>query len=389
MALFSRLLERRDTTYQQVWGADLDSPSSSFSTRPTRDKILGLSAVFACVRLLTDTVSTLPVHVYDDGGQVDPQPDWLARPVPRDPSITTEVHFQQVVSSLLLDGNAFVLVSPNMAQPAEVRVLDPRNVEIGTGPAGGLVYEVRDHRGGTVGVFDADQILHIPLIRLAGESRGLSPLEAERQLFAGSLAVEELGATFARNGLWLSGIVEVPAGSPGPADPDEFISRIERKWSGAGKAGKIGMLTGGATLKQLSVTPEQAQFLETMQYGDERIFRVFRCPPALVGMTKEGATSYASSVMQDKGFEKHTIRPLLRTIAPAYRQLLNPGQYLKFATKGLLEADPKTQAEIYHYGLTDTWLDVDEVRDLEDRRPFGGERGGKLQTPNNNAPARS
>jgi hypothetical protein len=74
-------------------------------------------------------------------------------------------------------------------------------------------------------------------------------------------------------------------------------------------------------------------------------------------------------------------------IETAYRQLVPPGHYLKFNTKGLLRGDPKTQAEIYHYGLTDKWQTVDETRGLEDMAPFGGTDGGLLQTPNNNAPS--
>jgi hypothetical protein len=73
-------------------------------------------------------------------------------------------------------------------------------------------------------------------------------------------------------------------------------------------------------------------------------------------------------------------------IETAYRQLVPPGHYLKFNTKGLLRGDPKTQAEIYHYALTDKWQTVDETRGFEDMAPFGGTDGGLLQTPNNNAP---
>lgn len=392
MTLFSRLFERRATTYQQVWGADLDSEASPFGGRqPSRDAVLGLSAVFACIRLLADTVATLPFHAYEATGdqraQLDPQPAWIERPVPRDPSITRVVHFQQVLTSLLLDGNSFTLAAPNIFNPAELRVLDPRMVDIDRQSDSSVVYRVRDYRNQLIGEFDWTQIVHIPLIRLPGELRGVSPLEAERQLFSGAISVEELGARFARNGLWLSAMVEAPQGVQFTEEQaNALIAKIEAKYSGSRHAGRVGILTGGATLKQLSVTPEQAQFLQTMQYTDERIFRVFRVPPSVAGMTKEGAVSFASSREQSVGFEKHTIRPLVETIEPAYSLLLGPGRYVRFSTKGLLRADPKTQADIYHLGLTDTWLDVDDVRRYEDMTPFGGERGGKLQTPNNNAP---
>lgn len=382
MGILARAFERRDTTFQTVWGADLEAEASPLSVgrRITRDQALGLSAVFACVRLLADTVATLPAHVYEDhGGRrllVDPQPDWLWRPSPRDPSVSWIVHLQQVMASLLLDGNAFVLVSPDVADPAELRVLDPRRVEIIRRFDGSVVYRVRDHAERVVDDFDWTRIIHIPLIRLAGELRGVSPLEAERRVFDAALQADELGVNFLRNGAWLSAIVEAPAGvSFTKEQADELMASIERKYGGAKKAGKIGLLTGGATIKPLSITPEQAQFIETKQLDDERIIRIFRCPPALLGMTRAGAVSYASSVEQALAFEKHTIRPLVEMIEHGYATLQVRPRYLKLNTAGLLRGDPKTRYEGYRGGIESGVLVPNDVRALEDQAPIeGGDR---------------
>lgn len=390
--LFGRLLERRDTTYQQVWGSDRDSDASPLAAgrQVTRAQALGLSAVFACVRLITDTVSTLPYKRYRRDGaarrELDP-PDWMLRPVPRDPSLTWEVHLQQVVTSLLLDGNAFVLVSPDVMRPAELRVLDPRTVETRRLPDSSVEYTVRDHRGGLAGTFDWTQMLHVPLIRLAGELRGVSPLEAERLMFLASMEAEQLARRFLTSGTWLSAVLELPpTAQVDDVTADRIIDSIERKWSGTRNSGRVGLLTGGAKLTQLSVTPEQAQFLETRQYDDERIFRVFRCPPALVGMTREGATSYAASVMQADSYEKHTVRPVLTLLEGGYGQLLPPGEYIRANTADLLRADLLTRVNAHGSALDHKWKTVDEVRATEDMDPLGGAEGGLLQTPNNNAP---
>jgi HK97 family phage portal protein len=390
--LFGRLIERRDSTFQTVWGADLDNPAAPFNTqRVTREQVIGLSAVFACVRLLTDTVATLPLHAFRKIDkrtriELDPQPEWIERPIPRDPSVTRVVHFQQVLTSLLLEGNSFTLALPNRFMPAELRVLDPRRVEMRRAGDSSVMYDVRDHAGGTVGTFDWTQIIHIPLIRLAGELRGLSPLEAERQLFSGAIAVEQLGERFAHNGLWLSGMVETAADLD-ETQATELANSIERKWSGVKNSGRVGVLTNGAKLTPLSVTPEQAQFLQTRQYDDERIFRIYRCAPSLMGAVISGAGSYALSAQEAVNFEKHTVRPLVDTIQPAYGGLMPPGDYLRFATKGLLKGDPKSQAELYHYALTDQWATRGEVRDWEDMPRFDDEaENGFLETPNNNAP---
>jgi HK97 family phage portal protein len=246
---------------------------------------------------------------------------------------------------------------------------------------------VRDPRGGLVDEFDWTQVISIPLIRLAGELRGISPLEAERLTFQGAIAAEELAGRFLRSGTWLSALLEMPATGTYDDDTIEKLrAGIEKKWSGTRNSGKVGVLTGGAKLTQLSVTPEQAQFLQTRMYDDERIFRIFRCPPALVGMTREGATSYASSVMQADAFEKHTIRPLLDLIESAYGALAEPGRYLRFNTAALLRADLTTRVNSHGSGLDHKWVTVDEVRAIEDLDPLGGVEGGLLQTPNNNAP---
>lgn len=388
MSLFGRLWERRDTSFQTVWGADLDADSSPWNgAAVTHGKALGLSAVFACVRLLADTVGTLPLRLYARDGdrriELD-APDWVARPVPRDPSITRAVHFGQVITSLLLDGNAFVLVSPDVSRPSELRVLDPRQVTIERAPDSAPRYIIRGDRSGAV---DWTRMVHVSLIRLAGEPRGLSPLEAERLTFQGAIAAEDLAGRFLRNGTWLSALVRYPAGARvTDEDAARVVAGIEAKWGGSRRAGRVGVLTGGAELQQLSVTPEQAQFLETRQYDDERIFRVFRCPPALVGMTREGAVSFASSVMQSEAFEKHTIRPLLDQVESAYRLLVPPGEYLRFNTAALLRADLATRTAAHNAALDHKWRTVDEVRAIEDLDPFGGDAGGLLQTPNNNAP---
>src|SRR3990167_7490166 len=215
--LFGRLFEKRDVTFQQVWGADLDNPASPYNTASvTRDKALGLSAVYACVRLISDAVATLPLKEYAKQGErrieVEPQPDWLDRPIPRDPSVTPEVHISQVVSSLLLEGNAFTLATPSIYNPAELRVLDPRRVEVKRQPDSSVVYKVSDWNGQHVGEFDWTQVIHVPLIRLAGELRGISPLEAERLTFSGAIDAEQLAASFLKNGAWMSAMVEMPPG---------------------------------------------------------------------------------------------------------------------------------------------------------------------------------
>ena len=380
MRLLGRLMESRATTFQQVWGSDgeWDRGGTWAGKAVTRDSMLGLSAVFACIRFIVDAVSTLPLHDFGPDGEAPDQPAWMEQPIPADPSMTLVVHLQQVASSLLIDGNSFTFADPNVYNPAELRVLDPRKMDIRRGPKGAPIYRVDNVE------YDWTNIIHIPLLRLPGELRGLAPLEAERQTFSSAIAAEEYGARFLGNGTTLGGVIEMPAGIDLDEDQaKELVDKFELRYSGSKNAHRPGLLTGGAKWSALSVTPEQAQFLQTRQYDDERIFRIFRVPPALAGMVREGATSNASSVSQALAFEKHTIRPFVTLIETAYRALVPPGHYLKFNTKGLLRGDPKTQAEIYQIELNTRQKTVDEVRALDEYAALGGENGGLLDTPNN------
>lgn len=384
MSLFRRRREARAVTYQTVWGSGGDWPPPTDSgVRVDQSTALNTTTAWACVTLLADTVSTLPVGAFARRGTARveaPSPPWLRQPHADDPSSTWEGHLAEVMFSLLLDGNAFVLtVRDRAGDVVEVRALDPLRVDPRRA-SGRIVYEVRTDDGGRQ-VLDGTMVRHLWRLRRPGALRGLSPVEAARVTIGKALATDAFGAAFFARGATLSGIVETPSPMD-EAAAESLKDRFRSRFGGVRNAFDIGVLTSGATWKPLAITPEQGQFLETLQQGVEDVARVYRVPPGMVGSQQPGAASYASTAVYTVNFEKFTIRPYVECIESAYGALLAPGEFLRLDTRGLLRGDDKGRMEAYQIGLQNHIYTVNEVRALEDLPPLDGPDGGLLDTPN-------
>ena len=376
MSILRRLTERRDISFQTVWGSggNWGETRDEAGVAVNQTSALHLTTAYACVSLLTDTISTLPVGAFTRSGKQRfpvARPGWMFQPEADNPSSTWETHIAEVMFSLLLDGNAFVLTvrSPDDNEVLEVRALDPESVE----PKrlnGKLVYEVRN---GTqvIDVLDVTQVRHLWRLRRPGTLRGLSPIEAARQSIGKAMAAEIYGNRFFGRGATLSGVVQVP-GPLAKEAADELRDKFTARFGGTSRSFGVGVLTNGAEWKPLAVTPEQAQFLGTLQQGVEDVARLFRVPPHMVGSQQPGAVSYASVEHRGIEFEKFTVRPYVEAIESAYRSLLPPGQFLQLNTNALLRGDFKTRMEGYATGVQNGITLRSEARSLEDLPPIDG-----------------
>jgi len=250
-----------------------------------------MSAVYSCVRLLSDTVSSLPVGAYVRRGRnrlpyatvYGDQPAWVAKPNPE----TTRLEFyEQIVTSFKLEGNAYILtVRDDMGDVQELYVLNPRNVRIERlAPGEPLVYfvKVRDSQGAYEQRLTDKELLHIPDFRLPGDRYGLSPIAACRTTLGAAMAADVYAASYFGNAANPGGVIET-AGEL----TQEQASDIARDWNlthtGPYRAGKIGILTGGASFKPLTINAQDAQLLDTRRFSVEEIARIFRVPLSLLG----------------------------------------------------------------------------------------------------------
>jgi HK97 family phage portal protein len=334
---------------------------------------MAVTAVYACVRILSGAIAGLPADAFrarnGDRELVPRQPGWLSVPNPEN---TWFEFAEEVMTSLLLDGNAFVIITVRdmLGFPSEIWTLNPRTVDVKRPDGGGPTFFVweGDKRLSRFGPSNpGGDVLHIKGLSNSG-LRGISPISAAAQAIGVALAGEKFGAKFFGRGQTMSGAIELPATSA--PQSQEHINLIRENWeakhAGTDKAHRPAILTGGATWKPLSVTPEEAQFLETRKFQVEEIARLFGVPPFMLGDV-EKTSSWGTGVEQMSiGFVRYALMPYILRIEQSLDQLLPRGQFVKLNVRGLLRADSKSEAEALARGIQNGWINQAEVRALLD-----------------------
>ncbi len=288
-------VERRAVTWDSVWGGL--RASSSAGVTVTDESALTLSAVYACVRILSDGVSVLPTVVTrglgPDAEFVTRAPAWLDEPNPTLRRMDVSV---QILVSLLLRGNAYVLtVRDGTGLVTELWPVDPDLVQIDYDQHRPVHFP--RYRIGGVDMLPMD-LLHIRGMTLPGRVCGLSPIEYARETIGVGLAAQQFGAAFFGNGAQPGGIIEHDGERP---LSETAIKLLRRTWNemhqGAGNSGKLAVLTEGAKYKQITIAPESAQFLQTRQFGVADVARFYGVAPHLIG-DASGSTSWGSGLAE-------------------------------------------------------------------------------------------
>lgn len=367
-----------------AWGVSGETTNTIAGVVVSAETAMHAPAVWACVRLISGAIAGLPLHAYRGTGEERTQitlPGWIELPVPTNPNVTRMVHVQHVVTSLLLEGNAFIRILPNTSHPTGVRVLPPHEVDIETQDDGADIYKWNGQR------LTSNQVIHIPYQVMPGKSRGLNPIDAAKESIGLALAADQYGAAYFGNGATLSGMIQFPAGAePSPEELKRLQKDFQKKYVGSRKSHAIGALTGGAEFKEMTGSNRDSQFLELREFQVEDIGRLYGVPPHMIGSQKPGAVAYASVEQRNIDFVTHGLQPVIEKLEDAYERVLR-GQrtYFKFNVEGLLRGDQKSRWEAYGIALDKKVVRRDEVRAKEDL-PFDPESVGYLETPNNNPP---
>lgn len=364
--MIGRLLPRTHTEMRELqpWGDWHPSSMSAAGTNVNTTSALQLLTVYGCVALIADTIATLPLYVFRKQGADSVEvlkPGWLEQPNGRDNIVE---FVTQVLTSLLLDGNAYLTWAANtVGGVTQITAIDPAEVDI-RDEGGNVVYTVKSQRF-------AGRLLHIKAVMRPGSLKGLSPLEAARQSIGVGLAAQEFGGRFFGNGITMSGVIELPkeAGEPSPEMARTMRDSFARDNSGLARAWMPGLLYGGAAWKQLSVTPEQGQFLETRKFQAAEIAaQMFRVDPTLLGIPVDGKSlTYANLEQRGIHLVQFTLLPWIVRLERTLTALLPRPQFAKFNVAGLQRADLKTRYEAYSIGLGGApFLTVEEPREKED-----------------------
>lgn len=398
MAILRRLSERRALSPNTLFrtGLDtLDMGATHAGVTVTADSALTYSGIWACVRLITSDISTLPLDAYRKTATarvpLDPQPTWIAQPDVLDPSYTGIDHFAQVVLSLLLDGNSFTLATPSVYKPDRLEVLNPRRVQV-TKPGTSPEYRIMD-RNGMPGeeVLGPADVLHVKINAKPGAIRGMSPVDANAGSISISLAAQKYVERFFGQGAMMPGFIEVPASS----DVEEMRKDFQRQHGGWRRSGLAGFLTGGAKWTPSGITPKDQELGEVFRRQLEEAARVYGIPPFMVGSQEPAGVAYASSVERAQHYIDHCLRHYVLPIEKAYDRMV-PGDrrlsiagsdtYLKFNFNGLLRGDLSARNQAYRESIQNGILSQDEVRALEDLEPIPGGKGAHYWMPINFAP---
>jgi HK97 family phage portal protein len=354
-----------------VWNA---APGAAADV--SAEQAMRLSAVFGCLRILTDVISTLPFDTFRRQSGVRlpyrPRPAYLDFQPPQESRL---VYLAQVMLSLLLDGNAFILTPRDrLGVPLDLIVLDPTLVTIERLATGRLIYRVV----GLEQELGPLEVMHIRGMVLPGHLRGVSPIRYAREVVTGGLTAQEMGRNVMSNLGVPPAVIEVPADADGGTDEDvqERARMIATAWKqthGGANAGSVGVLLGGATLKAISITPEDLQWLDSKRMTVQDICRFFGVPPHLVA-DSSNSTSWGSGLAeQNTAFGSMTVSPWTERIEDAHGRLLTthglPDVFVRLNLDARLRAAPKDRAETVDIQLKNGSMTINEARALEDRPP--------------------
>jgi HK97 family phage portal protein len=364
--------EQRNISYQSIWGAGLDwEMKTEAGTVVNQDTALQISTFWACILLISDTISTLPMDVFRrvDGERVPyrPKPAWVDKP---DISMLRAEHYQQALVSYFIDGNIFVRIyRDSSGNVANLVVLDPTTVQVKRNKGNGKKYFVINENYNRP--IPQEQMIHITEITKPGELRGISRVEELKDNLGLTSALQSFASRFFANGAITSGVIETPLGL-NREQARELVDGYSARHKGLQKSHKIGVLTGGAKFNKTSVNPDEAQMLESRRLQIEEICRIFRVPPHMVGVTTAGSMSYASVEQNSINFVIHTLRPTITKIEDAYSALLPNGAFLRINVDGLLRGDFATRMQGYSIGAQAGFYSTNDIRRFEDLRPVQG-----------------
>tara|TARA_R100001086_G_scaffold157312_1_gene84151 strand:+ start:2312 stop:3514 length:1203 start_codon:yes stop_codon:yes gene_type:complete len=363
---FFRKKETRDN-YTNQSGLNLFRNTSS-GVRVTEESSVGLTAVWAAVRLLSETVAAMPLNLYrteKDGSKFLEQDHTLNKivSVTPSPNYTSYIWRSTFMNHLLLWGNAFCLIHRNGgARVIEIEMLHPSDVRVVKNENDGLTYYETKK-----GTYNAKEILHFYGFSFDGLV-GKSPIQACKEALGLGLASQKFGENFFGRGANLSGVLSHPGRLT-----EDAANRLRNSWSdrfgGIHNSHQTAILEEGVEFKPIGMPLNDAQFIETRRFSVEEVARIFRVPPHLIGdLTR---STYSNIEQQSLEFTKYSLQPYLVNIEQELnKKLLTEREqgvnYLKFKTAELLRADANSRGDYYRKMFEVGALSPNEIRKMED-----------------------
>lgn len=349
---------------------------------------LQMSIVYACVRVIAESIASLPLHVYKKTfprgrEKADSRREYyLLHDEPND-RMTSCIFREVLMGHVLLWGNGYArIVYDGSGKTTAFWPLMPELVQPQINPATRrLRYIVTDSITGQKEVLLPEDVLHIPGLSFDGVC-GLSPIKYCRESFALTQALQDFGAEYFGNGTRPGGVLETPKTLSDPAK-----ERLSAAWramhGGRGNRHKVAILEEGMKFSAFAIPAEDAQFIQSRKFQLSEIARIYRVPAHMVGDLEKA--TYSNIEYQSVEFVQYTLRGwLVRWEQELNRKLFPGGEYfVEHSIEGLLRGDFKTRMDGFAVGRQWGWLSVNDIRELENMNPLPGVDGDQYLAPLN------
>ena len=397
MGIFKGLFRTRDAPQNRTAGSSYSFfMGVSASGKQVNERTsIQMTAVYSCVRILSEAVASLPLNVYrytDTGGKekaIDHSLYRLLHDEPN-PEMSSFIFRETLMTHLLLWGNAYAQIIRNgKGEVIALYPLMPDRMTVDRDSNGRLYYKYRKSNddaptmeSGVVSLAPSD-VLHVPGLGFDGLV-GYSPIAMAKNAIGLAIAAEEYGSKFYANGAAPSGVLEHPGTLKDP-------TRVRDSWNstfgGSSNSHKVAVLEEGMKYTPISISPNEAQFLETRKFQINEIARIFRVPPHMVGDLEK--SSFSNIEQQSLEFVKYTLDPwVIRWEQALYRTLLSEEEkksyFFKFNVEGLLRGDYQSRMQGYATARQNGWMSANDIRELEDLDRIPAELGGDLYLINGN-----
>lgn len=345
----------------------------------TPESATAIPTVHACVQLVAESLSALPLPVYkktDDGGRVTDKSHPLHKVLNEQANDRqTSMEFrEQLITSVLLTGNGYARkVINGRGQVVALEPEHPEHVYPERLTNGRIRYVVKREQGDD-DIYLQDEMLHIKYRSKDGFT-GLSPITIARQTIGMSLAHQSHESTLFKNGARLAGVLKTD--SRLTSEQAQDLSRSwHDKYSGANANGKVVVLEEGMEYQPISLSQKDAEFIESRKMNNEDVARIFRVPPPSIGILDKA--TYSNITEQSRMLVKHCLMPWMVRIEKAMMisLLTTTGRqthFIEHNAEGLLRGSIKERYEAYRIGIENGWLNSNEIRKLENLNGIGSE----------------
>ncbi|MEU0369099.1 phage portal protein [Streptomyces sp. NPDC006283] len=345
------------------WGS-----GGSLTNFASPERALALIPLFACVRILADSIASLPVQTYRKNGASREMltfvPSLLFQPAARD-NLFEWLH--KLVVSMALRGNAYGLITArdDFGFPTSIEWLNPDDVWV-------------DESRPTLPVFywqgqevPREQIVHIPWVVLPGQVVGLSPVQHFARTIGVGLSATEYGLSWFDNGGTPPWTLKNGSKALSPDEADEISDRLSARV----RARKPLVYGSDWDFAALQVNPEESQFIETMRLNASQIAAIYGVPPEKVGGDTGGSMTYSTVELNRIDFADTTLLPWLVRIESKLSALMPGREFVRFNVDATIRTDTLSRYQAHAIALTNGWRNRDEIRALEDLPPLPDGQG--------------